>query len=182
MSQEVIKVSKAEQIAEEAVDFFDKVSRQLSTPQELAEKTGLSIKTVYNRIGQGRDIINDEIRKHGPKYFADVWRKYEYIWDQADVEWKATRNSKFLTEMRSVLEAFRKMQALDEAPKAPVNAEGKAVPSAMIMVFDETQYKLKELEEKLENSVDGTFTESPAEISTEVLLTEPENSDKLQAE
>jgi hypothetical protein len=175
MSQELTKVSKAEEIAEEAIRMFDLVSREVNTPSQLAESTGLSLKTVYNRINQGRDIINDEIRKHGPKYFADVWRKYEYIWEQANIEWVATKNPKFLPEMRSVLEAFRKMQALDAAPKAPVGEDGKAMPQAMIMVFDETAYKVKELESKMAETVEGTFTESATENSTEVPLTPDEN-------
>ena len=179
MTQELTKVLKAEEIAEEAIDMFDKVSRQVNTPAELAEQTGLSLKTIYNRINQGQEIVNEQIRKNGPKYFADVWRRYEYIWEQAKIEWLASKNSKFLMEMRAVLEAFRKMQALDAAPKAPVGEDGKVAIPAMVMVFSEAEYELREKQAQLENTVEGTFVESP---STKVPLTETEIDDKLTAE
>lgn len=172
MTQEL---TKTEQIADEAVQFFDLVTSKGRTVNEIADNTGYSLRTVYNRINQGREIVNDEIRKMGPKILADLWRKYELIWNEAYEEWKASKDPAFLKQMQSVLDAYRKMMAVDAAPKAPVNEEGKVVPNSMILVFSEDAYAQKEAELKLEENkaIEGTFT---VENSTTVLLTEDENA------
>ena len=153
-------LERVDKIADEALDFFDKVTREIMTPKQIADETGYSLRTVYSRINMGREAIDKQLRELGPKYMADVWRKYDYLWNEANARWKETHDKSFLSEMRAVLEAYRKMQALDAAPKAPVNEVGKALPNTLVMVFDETGYKDKEKEvaEQEQKAIEGEFT------------------------
>jgi len=176
MTQEIAKI---DEISEESVKFFDLVTRQGIKPVEIANSTGYSLKTIYNRINRGREIVNEEIRKNKPQILADLWNKYEYLWEQADTEWKASKDPAFLKQMQSVLEAYRKMLAVDDAPKAPVNEKGETVQNTMVLVFSEDAYAKKEAElielekEEKEKAIDGTFTVT--ETSTKVPLSNDEN-------
>ena len=151
---------KQEKNQEQALEFFDAVTSGDVSPKQLSEKTGLSLKTVYNRISQGRDIVDAQIKDSGSKYLADVFRKYEYIWEQAKIHWVDTGNVLFLKEMGSVLMAIRKMLSVDAAAKAPVNEKGQVVPESLIMVFNDASYKEKEqvMKEQMDAAVEGGFT------------------------
>ena len=172
--------SKAEIIAEQSIEFFDLVSSEKTTPKDLAAEHGLSLKTVYNRINQGREMVERQLREMGDKLLADVYRKYEFIWEQAKIRWEATNDVNFLKEMRSVLEAQRKMLSLDNAAKAPVNPDGTVHNDALVLVFDDSGYKQKEKEFE-EKVIAGTYRLQPNDEQkngTTVLL--PESKDVVE--
>lgn len=139
-----------DKIAEESIRFFEDVATEQETPKSLSEKTGYSLKTVYNRINQGKEIISEQIREMGKSYLAQIWYDYEKVKKAA---WRAWENSiqrggdvNYLKEYRAVLEAQRKMLSVDAPAKAPVNEEGKAATNQLILVFPDDNYKLKEIE------------------------------------
>lgn len=159
MDTAVQVIDKKETIAEQSLEFFDLVSTEKKTPRQLASESGLSIRTVYNRINQGREIVEQQIRTIADKYIADVWKKYEYIYAQAREGWDATKDPFFLKEMRSVLEAQRKMLSLDNPAKAAVNPDGTAHTDTLMLVFDDSNYKKSE-EEYQKKVLEGTYTQS----------------------
>jgi hypothetical protein len=142
--------SKAEQIAEEALNFFEQVTTERETPKSLSAKTGLSLKTVYNRINQGRDIFAEQIREMGKSYLANVWLDYERVKKAAWAMWEASLQRggdvNFLKEYRAVLDAQRKILSIDAPAKAPVNENGETVQDNLILVFSDSDYNKKEIE------------------------------------
>lgn len=155
--QQVSKVEKIEEIAQQSVDFFDAVSSEQKTPKELAREHGLSLRTVYNRINAGREYYEIELRKYADKLIVDVKNKYDFIWSEAKRRWTETSDVNFLKEMRSVLEAYRKMFSLDNPAKAAVNPDGSAHIEQLVLVIDDSAYKAKEAEYN-EQVVAGTYT------------------------
>lgn len=162
-------------IAEQSVEFFDLVSSEKTTAKALAKEHGLSLKTVYNRINAGREAYEKELREVSNKFIADVWKKYEWIWEEAKRQWETVKDPIYLKEMRSVLEAQRKMLSLDNAAKAPVNQDGTDHNDTLVMVFDDSNYKKNEAEYE-QKVIDGTYTIQPQleGDSTKVPLTETE--------
>lgn len=171
-------ITKADAIATQALDFFDR-STSGTTPKQLAVESGLSLKTVYNRINQGQDMVQKQLVENAPKYLADIFKKYEWIWEEAKAQWVETKNVLYLKEMGSVLSAMRKMLSTDMPAKAPVNEKGQAVPQSLIMIFDDAGYKEKEATMAIEqaNAIEGEFTTfgTDDETSTKVLLQPDEN-------
>lgn len=173
-----LAITTKEQIAEQAIEIFDRVSKG-EKPKDLAEEYNLSRRTIDNRIALAREIITEQIQKFGNKYLADVWKKYDYLWEIAEDRFKGTGDVKFLSEMRAVLEAYRKMAGLDAPNKAPVSVDGTNSTQTLVLVFDESEYGKKEAQYKIDqaNAIEGQFTVEPD--STKVPLTPTESDDKL---
>jgi len=168
-------LQKVDELAEQAVEFFEMVSSDQMTAKEIAAKYNIPLRTVYYRINQGRDIAYDAIKKIGHKKFVDIYNKYEWIWEQAKIQWDESHNVLFLKEMQAVLGNMRKMLSVDEAPKAPVNEEGKAVSDKLIFIMSDEQYRQKEKETQI---IEGTFDQ--VTDSTNGLLPQPENEVKSE--
>lgn len=171
------KLERSEEIANQSLEFFDAVSSERKTPKELSVETGLSLRTIYNRIDDGRQIIYEQLKEMGERYLSEIWIKYEYIWKEAKIQWDATHNVLFLKEMKGVLEAQRRMLAVDAPSKAPITDNESKKQDSLIMVFNDNAYKAaeqKDLEEK-NAAIEGEVVKLD-ETSTKVLLT-PENNE-----
>jgi len=163
---------KIDKIAQQSLDFFDAVSSEQKTPKQLAKETGLSLRTVYNRINAGREFYETELRKYADKLIVDVKDKYDFIWVEAKRRWQETQDVNYLKEMRSVLEAYRKMFSLDNAPKSAVNPDGTPHMETLVLVFDDSEYNKKE-EQFKQQVIAGTYTisaDAERENGTTVLL------------
>lgn len=124
------------------------------TYEQLSEKYGYSKRQVTNLIAKARETIYNRLMDTGKKYFAEVWARYDFIYRQAKDEWDNGRNPVFLKEMRSTLEAQRRMLGLDAAPKAAVNDMGQVVPEKLIIIMNPSAYEQREKE--INEIVDGS--------------------------
>jgi hypothetical protein len=172
MSDEIDKV------AEQSLEFFELVTTEKETPKSLAAEYGLSLKTVYNRINRGRELIQEQIKLVGDKFLADIWLDYERVKKAAWKGWERSVTNmggdvNFLKEYRAVLEAQRKMLSIDSPSKAPVNENGETVQNQLIFVFDEKEYDVKEIEFQERKEISGDF--KLLDGSTEVPLTPAQN-------
>lgn len=168
---------KIDKIAEEALEFFELVTTEKETAKQIAIRTGYSLKTIYNRINQGREIIDQQIREIGSKYLAEIMYDYEKVKKAAWAAWEAsvTRSggdNNFLKTYMAVIDAQRKIFSIDAPAKAPVNEDGKAVLDKLILVFPSDEYQTKEIEFQNRNQ---KLLETKIIDSTEVPLTTEKN-------
>jgi hypothetical protein len=121
------------------------------TKKEIMEEKNLGMRAVTSYINKARATIYDELMEVGKKYYAEVWKKYDWLYEEARTQWDATRDPTFLKEMRACLEAIRRLGGLDSPPKAAVNENGQAVGDRLVLVMSEDAYLQKEREAKMLN-------------------------------
>lgn len=130
----------------EILDIFQKHIEGRTMRQIADERKEKTTNNVYKAITQARQYYLDILTEAGKTYFAEVWAKYDWVYEQAVEQWEITRDPAYLKEMRACLEAYRKMMSLDHAPKAAVNEEGKAMPDKLILVMNTSEYEKREAE------------------------------------
>src|SRR3990167_10089757 len=115
------------------------------TYEQLMVKYSISKRQVGNMLAKARTEIFTQLMDTGKKYMAEIWMRYNYIYNQAHEQWLINRDPGHLKEMRSCLEAQRKMLSLDNAPLSPVNSQGDVVPNQqLIIIMNPSAYEKKE--------------------------------------
>lgn len=139
----------------QALDIYEEYIIGGVKQRALAEKYGLSVGTINNRIQKARDIIYDQLKDIGKRHLADITRKYEYLWDEAKREWETTRDPQFMAQLRGILGDIRKLMGTDEAPE-----KGPSVSiDKMIMIINDGEYKQIEAAKELPHIPDAIDAE-----------------------
>jgi hypothetical protein len=111
---------------------------------EIAKELGISVTRTNKYLAQAREAVYNDLMTYGKKELATIYARLNNIYDAAKAEWEATRNPKFLSEMRSVLASQRQMLGLDAAPKAAISDSVTDDTGQLIFAMDDSAYKQKE--------------------------------------
>ena len=143
-----LQISDEERLDQALKAFEMSVAGKTNT--EIAEVLTISIRTVTNRLTLARKIINEHLLLEGKSHFADIWAKYNWMFEQSQSEWKTSRNPAFLLAMNGILKSMREMLAIDRNDKGASPDKDAGI----VMVLDDKEYQQKEniFKEEMANS------------------------------
>jgi len=155
--RQVIELNK---VLQEAIDIYiDRIEGRLKI-SDLAQKYGLSERTIHNRIATAREFYAKELEKAGDKLRADLWQKYEKLERELQARWESSGDPAYAAQLRGVYADMRRMISLDKAPKAAVDSQGNVIPQSLVIVMDDSKYKkIEEEYRKKSEIIEGKFTE-----------------------